>query len=218
MKVTIVGTGYVGLVSGDYREAYGLYACNGILFNHESPLRGETFVTRKITRAMARIALGLQDCLHLGNLSALRDWGHARDYIEMQWLMLQQQQPEDFVIATGVQVSVREFVQRAATELGITVAFSGEGTQEVGTVAAVSGDKAKCKVGDVIVRVDPRYFRPTEVETLLGDPSKAKQKLGWTPATTLAELVREMVQSDYVAAKRDSLVKQAGYQAFDYHE
>ena len=218
MKVTIVGTGYVGLVSGDYREAYGLYACNGILFNHESPLRGETFVTRKITRAMARIALGLQDCLYLGNLSALRDWGHARDYIEMQWLMLQQQQPEDFVIATGVQVSVREFVQRAATELGITVAFSGEGTQEVGTVAAVSGDKAKCKVGDVIVRVDPRYFRPTEVETLLGDPSKAKQKLGWTPATTLAELVREMVQSDYVAAKRDSLVKQAGYQAFDYHE
>ena len=160
----------------NYREAYRLYACNGILFNHESPLRGETFVTRKITRAMARIALGLQDCLYLGNLSALRDWGHARDYIEMQWLMLQQQQAEDFVIATGVQVSVREFVQRAAAELGITVAFSGEGQSEVGTVAAVSGD------------------------------------------TTLAELVREMVDSDYVAAKRDSLVRQAGYQAFDHHE
>ena len=209
---------YAYWITVNYREAYGLYACNGILFNHESPLRGETFVTRKITRAMARIALGLQDCLHLGNMSALRDWGHARDYIEMQWLMLQQQQAEDFVIATGVQVSVREFVQRAAAELGITVAFSGDGEQEVGTVAAVSGVKAQCKVGDVIVRVDPRYFRPAEVETLLGDPSKAKQKLGWTPVTTLAELVREMVESDYVAAKRDSLVKQAGYQAFDYHE
>jgi GDPmannose 4,6-dehydratase len=209
---------YAYWITVNYREAYGIYACNGILFNHESPLRGETFVTRKITRALARIALGLQDCLYLGNMSALRDWGHARDYIEMQWLMLQQPQAEDFVIATGVQVSVREFVQRAAAELGITVAFSGEGESEVGTVAAVSGDKATCKVGDVIVRVDPRYFRPTEVETLLGDPSKAKQKLGWTPETTLAELVREMVESDYVAAKRDSLVKQAGFQAFDYHE
>jgi GDPmannose 4,6-dehydratase len=209
---------YAYWITINYREAYGLYACNGILFNHESPLRGETFVTRKITRAIARIALGLQDCLYLGNLSALRDWGHARDYVEMQWLMLQQQQAEDFVIATGVQVSVREFVQRAAAELGITVAFSGSGTQEVGKVAAVSGDKARCKVGDQIVRVDPRYFRPTEVETLLGDPTKAKQKLGWTPATTLAELVREMVDSDYLAAKRDSLVKRAGYQAFDYHE
>ena len=196
----------------------GLYACNGILFNHESPLRGETFVTRKITRAMARIALGLQECVYLGNLSALRDWGHARDYIEMQWLMLQQEEAEDFVIATGVQVSVREFVQRAAAELGITVTFSGEGTQEVGTVAAVSSDKANCKVGGVIVRVDPRYFRPTEVETLLGDAGKAKRKLGWTPVTTLTELVREMVESDYIAAKRDSLVKQAGYQAFDHHE
>ena len=209
---------YAYWITVNYREAYGIYACNGILFNHESPLRGETFVTRKITRALARIALGLQDCLYLGNLSALRDWGHARDYIEMQWLMLQQEQAEDFVIATGVQVSVREFVQRAAAELGITVAFSGEGEQEVGSVAAVSGDKAQCKVGDVIVRIDPRYFRPTEVETLLGDAGKAKRKLGWTPATTLAELVREMVESDYVAAKRDSLVKQAGYQAFDYHE
>jgi GDPmannose 4,6-dehydratase len=209
---------YAYWITVNYREAYGIYACNGILFNHESPLRGETFVTRKITRALARIALGLQDCLHLGNLSALRDWGHARDYIEMQWLMLQQQQPEDFVIATGVQVSVREFVQRAAAELGITVAFSGKGEQEVASVTAVSGDKAQCKVGDLIVRVDPRYFRPTEVEALLGDPGKAKRKLGWTPATTLAELVHEMVECDYVAAKRDSLVKQAGYQAFDYHE
>jgi GDPmannose 4,6-dehydratase len=209
---------YAYWITVNYREAYGLYACNGILFNHESPVRGETFVTRKITRALARIALGLQDCLYLGNLSALRDWGHARDYIEMQWLMLQQQQPEDFVIATGVQVSVREFVQRAATELGITVAFRGEGQSEVGTVAAISGDKAQCNVGDVIVRVDPRYFRPTEVETLLGDPGKAKRKLGWTPTTTLAELVREMAESDYVAAKRDSLVRQAGYQAFDHHE
>jgi GDPmannose 4,6-dehydratase len=209
---------YAYWITVNYREAYGIYACNGILFNHESPIRGETFVTRKITRAIARIALGLQDCLYLGNLSALRDWGHARDYVEMQWLMLQQEQPEDFVIATGIQVSVREFVQRVAAEVGVTVAFSGSGENEVGTVSAVNGDRAKCRIGDVIVRVDPRYFRPTEVETLLGDPSKAKQKLGWAPATTLAELVHEMVESDYAAAKRDSLVKLAGYQAFDYHE
>ena len=202
----------------NYREAYGLYACNGILFNHESPVRGETFVTRKITRALARIALGLQDCLHLGNLSALRDWGHARDYVEMMWLMLQQEQAEDFVVATGVQVSVREFVQRAATELGITLAFSGEGLNELGTVAAVSGDKARCKVGDVVLRVDPRYFRPTEVQTLLGDPTKARQKLGWTPRTTLAELVHEMVDADYQSAQRDDLVRQAGYRSFDHHE
>jgi GDPmannose 4,6-dehydratase len=209
---------YAYWITVNYREAYGIYACNGILFNHESPLRGETFVTRKITRAIARIALGLQDCLYLGNLSALRDWGHARDYVEMQWLMLQQQQAEDFVIATGVQVSVREFVQRAATELGITVAFSGEGTQEIGAVASVTGDTAKCKVGDVIVRVDTRYFRPTEVETLLGDPTKAKQKLGWTPTITLPDLVKEMIQADYGAAQRDSVVKLAGFQAYDYHE
>ena len=202
----------------NYREAYGLYACNGILFNHESPVRGETFVTRKITRALARIALGLQDCLHLGNLSALRDWGHARDYVEMMWLMLQQQQAEDFVVATGVQVSVREFVQRAAAELGITLAFSGEGLNELGTVAAVSGDKARCKVGDVVLRVDPRYFRPTEVQSLLGDPTKARQKLGWTPRTTLAELVHEMVDADYQSARRDDLVRQAGYRSFDHHE
>ena len=205
-------------ITVNYREAYGLYACNGILFNHESPLRGETFVTRKITRAIARIALGLQDTLHLGNLSALRDWGHARDYVQMQWLMLQQEVAEDFVIATGVQYSVRQFVERAALELGITLRFEGEGEQEIGTVAKVEGTQAKCKVGDVIVRVDPRYFRPTEVETLLGDPSKAKHKLGWTPTTTFEELVREMIESDYTAAQRDSFVKQAGYQAYDYHE
>ena len=209
---------YAYWMTVNYREAYGMYACNGILFNHESPTRGETFVTRKITRAIARIALGLQDCLYLGNLSALRDWGHARDYVEMMWLMLQQQQAEDFVVATGVQHSVREFVQRAAAELGITLQFSGERESEVGTVAAVSGDRARCRVGDVIVRVDPRYYRPTEVQTLLGDPSKARQKLGWTPATTLGELVHEMIDSDYDSAKRDSLVKQAGFQAYDYNE
>ena len=209
---------YAYWITVNYREAYGMYACNGVLFNHESPIRGETFVTRKITRAIARIALGLQDCLHLGNLSALRDWGHARDYVEMQWLMLQQEQAEDFVIATGVQYSVRQFVEFAAAELGVTLRFEGEGVDEVGIVSAVAGDKAKCKVGDVIVKVDPRYFRPTEVETLLGDPTKAKEKLGWVPKTTLQELVKEMVESDYTAARRDSLVKMAGFQAYDYHE
>jgi GDPmannose 4,6-dehydratase len=202
----------------NYREAYGLYACNGILFNHESPLRGETFVTRKITRAIARIALGLQDCLYLGNLSALRDWGHARDYVRMQWMMLQQAQAEDFVIATGVQYSVRQFVERAALVLGITIEFKGEGASEIGVVAKVQGNKAKCKPGEVIVRVDPRYFRPTEVETLLGDPSKAKARLGWEPTTPFEELVREMVEADYTSARRDSLVKLAGFQAFDYNE
>jgi GDPmannose 4,6-dehydratase len=205
-------------ITVNYREAYGLYACNGILFNHESPLRGETFVTRKITRAIARIALGLQDCLYLGNLGALRDWGHARDYVEMMWRMLQQERPEDFVIATGVQYSVRQFVEFAAGELGIHLAFSGSGQKEVATVTKVEGKQARCKVGDVIVRVDPRYFRPTEVETLLGDPSKAKAKLGWTPTTSLPELVKEMVQADYTAARRDSLVKLAGFQAYDYNE
>ncbi len=213
---------YAYWITVNYREAYGIYACNGILFNHESPIRGETFVTRKITRAIARIALGLQNTLHLGNLSALRDWGHARDYVEMQWLMLQQQQAEDFVIATGEQHSVREFVQLSAAELGITVGFEGEGENEIGVVTAVAktqGEmRAKCKVGDVIVKVDPRYFRPTEVETLLGDPTKAKVKLGWTPTTPFGELVREMVESDYTAAKRDSLVKLAGFQAYDHHE
>ncbi|MCA0185308.1 MAG: GDP-mannose 4,6-dehydratase [Proteobacteria bacterium] len=209
---------YAYWITVNYREAYGIYACNGILFNHESPLRGETFVTRKITRAIARIALGLQDCLYLGNMSALRDWGHARDYVEMQWLMLQQNKAEDFVIATGVQYSVRQFVTFAAAELGVEVKFEGEGVSEIGVVASVTGDKAKVKVGDVIVRVDPRYFRPTEVETLLGDPTKAREKLGWTPKTTLAELVSEMVNADYTAAKRDALVKMAGFKAFDHHE
>jgi GDPmannose 4,6-dehydratase len=209
---------YAYWITVNYREAYGIYACNGILFNHESPVRGETFVTRKITRALARIALGLQDCLYLGNLSALRDWGHAKDYVEMQWLMLQQQQPEDFVIATGVQYSVRQFVEIAAKELGITLAFEGEGEKEIAKIKSVSNPDVKCKVGDVIVQVDPRYFRPTEVETLLGDPSKAKAKLGWTPKITFNELVAEMVQSDYESAKRDSLVKAHGFTAFDYHE
>lgn len=209
---------YAYWITVNYREAYGIYACNGILFNHESPVRGETFVTRKITRAIARIALGLQDCLYLGNLSALRDWGHARDYVEMQWLMLQQDKPEDFVIATGVQYSVRQFVQFAAAELGVSVRFEGDGECEIGVVESVSNKDAKCKVGDVIVRVDPRYFRPTEVETLLGDPSNAKNKLGWVPKTTLQELVREMVLSDFDAAKRDALVKMAGFKAYDHHE
>lgn len=209
---------YAYWITVNYREAYGIYACNGILFNHESPLRGETFVTRKITRAIARIALGLQDALYLGNLSALRDWGHARDYVEMQWLMLQQEKPEDFVIATGVQYSVRQFVAFAAAELGIEVRFEGEGVDEVGIVAKVTGDKTKIKEGTVIVRVDPRYFRPTEVETLLGDPAKAQEKLGWTPKTTLKELVAEMVNSDYTIAKRDALVKMAGFKTLDHHE
>jgi GDPmannose 4,6-dehydratase len=218
---------YAYWITVNYREAYGMYACNGVLFNHESPVRGETFVTRKITRAISRIALGLQDCLYLGNMSALRDWGHARDYVEMQWLMLQQEVAEDFVIATGVQYSVRQFVEFSAKELGVTITFEGEGEAEVGVVTQVepiinakgqSEMLASCKVGDVVVRVDPRYYRPTEVETLLGDPSKAKAKLGWVPTTTLAELVKEMVLSDYTAAKRDSLVKLAGFQAYDYHE
>jgi GDPmannose 4,6-dehydratase len=209
---------YAYWITVNYREAYGMYACNGILFNHESPLRGETFVTRKITRAMARIALGLQDCLHLGNMDALRDWGHARDYVEVQWLMLQQDHADDFVIATGQQKSVRDFVCSAAETLGIGLQFEGHGEHEIGVVAEVSGGQAQCKVGDVVVRVDPRYYRPTEVETLLGDPTKAREKLGWTPTTTFEELVREMVASDYVAATRDSLIKSAGYQAYDYHE
>jgi len=209
---------YAYWITVNYREAYGIYACNGILFNHESPIRGETFVTRKITRALARIVLGLQDCLYLGNMSALRDWGHAKDYVEMQWLMLQQDVAEDFVIATGVQYSVREFVDLAGKELGITLAFEGEGENEIARITAVNNADAKCKAGDTVVRVDPRYFRPTEVESLLGDPSKAKQKLGWTPVTTLQQLVSEMAQSDFTSAKRDSLVKQHGFQAFDHHE
>ncbi|MGK7910192.1 MAG: GDP-mannose 4,6-dehydratase [Synechococcus sp.] len=192
----------------NYREAYNMYACNGIMFNHESPLRGETFVTRKITRAVARIKLGLQDCLYLGNLNARRDWGHARDYVEMQWRMLQQEEPEDFVIATGVQYSVRQFVEAALKEIGTTVTWKGRGTDE----------KGFDKEGNCIVSVDPRYYRPTEVETLLGDPTKAREKLGWTSTTSLQELVSEMVREDLVAAKRDLLVKEHGFVPYDYHE
>lgn len=199
---------YAYWITVNYREAYGIYACNGILFNHESPIRGETFVTRKITRALARIKLGLQECLYLGNLDALRDWGHARDYVEMQWLMLQQEQAEDFVIATGVQYSVRQFIDAAATELGIKITWRGKGIEETGTDAH----------GRVIVRVDPRYFRPTEVETLLGDPTKAREKLGWIPTTPFADLVAEMVREDLRSAERDELVKKHGFSAYDYHE
>ncbi len=202
---------YAHWITVNYREAYGMFACNGILFNHESPLRGETFVTRKITRAMARIRLGLQDCLYLGNMNSLRDWGHARDYVEMQWLMLQQDKPEDFVIATGVQYSVRQFVEiAAAQELGIVIEWSGQGVNEIGVVASAPAD-SKVRAGQKIVAVDPRYFRPTEVETLLGDPTKAREKLGWVPRTTFAELVREMVAEDLKLAQRDTLVKDAGF-------
>lgn len=199
---------YAYWITVNYREAYGIYACNGILFNHESPLRGETFVTRKITRALARIKLGLQDCLYLGNLDARRDWGHARDYVEMQWLMLQQETAEDFVIATGVQYSVRDFINAAAQELDIRITWNGSGVEEKGY------DEA----GKCIVAVDPRYFRPTEVETLLGDATKARTKLGWTPKTTFEELVAEMVREDLKSAERDNLVKKHGYKAMDYRE
>lgn len=199
---------YAYWITVNYREAYGIYACNGILFNHESPVRGETFVTRKITRALARIKLGLQDCLFLGNLDAKRDWGHAKDYVEMQWLMLQQDKPEDFVIATGVQYSVREFVDAAAQEAGLSITWKGEGVEEKGFDSS----------GKCIVSVDPRYFRPTEVETLLGDPSKAKQKLGWEPKITFKELVSEMMREDLKSAERDELVKRHGFSAYDYHE
>lgn len=199
---------YAYWITVNYREAYGIYACNGILFNHESPLRGETFVTRKITRALARISLGLQDCLYLGNLNAKRDWGHAKDYVEMQWLMLQQDTPDDFVIATGVQQSVRDFVNAAAKELRMEIRWEGEGVDEKGYAS-----DGKC-----IVAVDPRYFRPTEVETLLGDPTKAKEKLGWTPKITFDELVAEMVREDLNSAKRDELIKSHGYKSMDYHE
>lgn len=199
---------YAYWITVNYREAYGMYACNGILFNHESPVRGETFVTRKITRALARIKLGLQECLYLGNLDAKRDWGHAKDYVEMQWLMLQQDAPEDFVIATGEQYSVRDFVNAAAGELEMRIQWRGDGV----------GEKGYDKSGRQIVAVDPRYFRPTEVETLLGDATKAKQKLGWTPKIKFRELVAEMVQEDLKAAERDELVKRHGYSAYDHHE
>ncbi|PTR15091.1 MULTISPECIES: GDP-mannose 4,6-dehydratase [unclassified Nitrosospira] len=201
-------------ITVNYREAYGIYACNGILFNHESPIRGETFVTRKITRALSRIKLGLQDCLYLGNIDALRDWGHARDYVEMQWLMLQQEQAEDFVIATGIQYSVRDFVNAAAQELGMRLTWRGKGPDEVGMVASASANVES----RIIIRIDSRYFRPTEVETLLGDPTKAKKKLGWTPKTTFQELVSEMVREDLKSAERDELVKKHGFSAYDYHE
>ena len=200
---------YAYWITVNYREAYGLYACNGILFNHESPVRGETFVTRKITRALARIKLGLQDQLHLGNLDAKRDWGHARDYVEMQWLMLQQDEAEDFVIATGEQYSVREFVERAASHLEMEIRWQGEGLEERGIDAAS---------GKTIVAIDPRYFRPTEVDTLLGDPTKAKEKLGWVPRCSFEQLVQEMVESDLDRAKRDELIKEHGYRPLDFRE
>ncbi|MBP8173474.1 MAG: GDP-mannose 4,6-dehydratase [Aeromonadaceae bacterium] len=203
---------YAYWITVNYREAYGMYACNGILFNHESPRRGETFVTRKITRAIANIAQGLEKCLYLGNMDSLRDWGHAKDYVRMQWMMLQQEQAEDFVIATGKQISVREFVRMSAKEVGVELEFSGEGVNEIATVVAVSGDNAPAvKVGDVIVRVDPRYFRPAEVETLLGDPTKAKNKLGWVPEIAVDELCAEMVASDLDQAKRHALLKAHGH-------
>ncbi|MBN3769178.1 GDP-mannose 4,6-dehydratase [Burkholderia sp. Se-20378] len=203
---------YAYWITVNYREAYGLYACNGVLFNHESARRGETFVTRKITRGLANIAQGLESCLFMGNLDALRDWGHARDYVEMQWLMLQQEQPEDFVIATGVQYSVRTFIDKAAAQLGIELAWEGEGVNEQGRIASVVGDKAPAvKAGDVLVKIDPRYFRPAEVETLLGDPTKAKEKLGWVPRITLDEMVEEMVSHDLDKARQHALLKREGF-------
>ncbi|MCU7885628.1 MAG: GDP-mannose 4,6-dehydratase, partial [Candidatus Thiodiazotropha sp. (ex Lucinoma annulata)] len=204
-------------ITVNYREAYGMYACNGILFNHESPVRGETFVTRKITRAMARISLGLQECLYLGNMNALRDWGHAHDYVKMQWLMLQQEQPDDFAIGTGEQHSVREFVDASAKELGISLRWEGEGLDEQGIVESNSNDKGP-QLGTVIVRVDPRYFRPTEVETLLCDPSKAKNELGWVPVITFTELVSEMAREDLALAQKDVAIEKAGFRSYRYFE
>ena len=204
---------YAYWITVNYREAYGMYACNGILFNHESPRRGETFVTRKITRGVANISQGVEDCLYLGNLDALRDWGHAKDYVRMQWMMLQQDTPDDFVIATGVQYSVRDFIRWSATELGITLRFEGQGIEEVAIVEAIDGDQASAlTIGDVIVRVDSRYFRPTEVETLLGDPTKAKELLGWVPEITVQEMCAEMVSEDLKEAKQHALLKAHGYQ------
>nr|ACV52985.1 GDP-D-mannose dehydratase [Yersinia pseudotuberculosis] len=203
---------YAYWITVNYRESYGMYACNGILFNHESPRRGETFVTRKITRAVANIALGLEKCLYLGNIDSLRDWGHAKDYVRMQWMMLQQDKPEDFVIATGKQITVREFVRMSAREAGIELEFSGEGVEEVATVVAVNGNHvSSVNIGDVIVRVDPRYFRPAEVETLLGDPTKAKKVLGWVPEITVEEMCAEMVASDLEQAKQHALLKANGF-------
>ena len=203
---------YAYWITVNYRQAYGMYACNGILFNHESPRRGETFVTRKITRGLANIAQGLESCIYMGNLDALRDWGHAKDYVRMQWMMLQQEVPDDFVIATGVQFSVRQFIEWSAAELGVTLKFEGQGVDETATVTSIVGDNAPAlKVGDVIIRIDPRYFRPTEVETLLGDPTKAKEKLGWVPEITVQEMCIEMVASDLAQAKQHALLKQHGF-------
>ena len=207
---------YAYWITVNYREAYGMYACNGILFNHESPRRGETFVTRKITRGLANIAQGLESCLYMGNLDALRDWGHAKDYVRMQWMMLQQAQPEDFVIATGVQYSVRQFIEWSAAELGIALRFEGQGVEERAVVAAIAGEGSQLKapalkVGDVVVRVDPRYFRPAEVETLLGDPTRARQKLGWVPEITVQEMCAEMVEEDLKVAQRHALLKSHGH-------
>lgn len=202
---------YAYWITVNYREAYGIYACNGILFNHESPRRGETFVTRKITRGLCNIAQGLETCLYMGNIDALRDWGHAKDYVRMQWMMLQQEVADDFVIATGLQYSVREFIQWTARELGITLEFSGTGVDEIATVAAVTGDSAPAvKPGDVIMKIDPRYFRPAEVETLLGDPTKAREKLGWVPEITAHEMCVEMVAEDLKAARRHRLLRENG--------
>jgi GDPmannose 4,6-dehydratase len=203
---------YAYWITVNYREAYGMYACNGILFNHESPRRGETFVTRKITRGLANIAQGLEKCLYMGNIDALRDWGHAKDYVRMQWMMLQQDKPDDFVIATGVQYSVRQFIEWSAAELGVTLRFEGEGVNEKAIVAKVVGDNASAlKVGDEVMQIDPRYFRPTEVETLLGDPTKAKEKLGWVPEITVQEMCREMVLNDLSEAKQHALLKANGF-------
>lgn len=210
---------YAYWITVNYREAYGIYACNGILFNHESPIRGETFVTRKITRALARIKLGLQDCLYLGNLDALRDWGHARDYVVAQWLMLQQKQPDDLVIATGEQHSVREFLEAAADELGMKIKWDGDGVEEKGYwISSSSGGNHGDRGRKPVIQVDPRYFRPTEVETLLGDPAKARQKLGWEPKICFYDLVAEMVREDLKTAERDELVKRHGFSTYDYHE
>jgi GDPmannose 4,6-dehydratase len=204
---------YAYWITVNYREAYGMFACNGILFNHESSRRGETFVTRKITRGLANIAQGLEQCLYLGNMAALRDWGHAKDYVRMQWMMLQQEQPQDFVIATGVQYSVRDFIRKAAAQLGLTVEFVGQGVDETAIVTRIDGELAPAvRPGQTIVRVDPRYFRPTEVETLLGDPSKAKRELGWVPEITLDEMVAEMVSRDLDRAKRHALLKSNGFE------
>jgi GDPmannose 4,6-dehydratase len=203
---------YAYWITINYREAYGIFACNGILFNHESPRRGETFVTRKITRGLTNIAQGLESCLYMGNLDALRDWGHAKDYVRMQWLMLQQESPDDFVIATGAQYSVRQFIEWSAAELGVTLKFEGQGVDETAIVASIDGGNAPAlKVGDVIMRINPRYFRPTEVETLLGDPTKAKQKLGWVPEITVQEICAEMVAFDLGEAKRNALLQKHGY-------